>query len=106
MPVLLFHSFREELKLYKQNNSLRQCQTSQMPILFSDDAAQGHPFMEAIVSNTGLPLRRELLELTDDGAGDEIRSRRHLFDFCCPLRMIVLLFHKNIFSEVETRVQA
>lgn len=89
MPVLRFHSFREEEEKYEETKSLRQCQASQISIPLSDNAAQGHPFVEAIVPNAGLPLRRELLELANDSAGDEIRSRRHLFDFFCP-RMIIL----------------
>lgn len=84
MPVLHFHSFRKEQTEKEDERSLRQCQTSQVPILLGNNTAQGHPFVEAIVSNTGLPLRRELLELANDGAGDEIRARRHLFGLWCP----------------------
>lgn len=48
-----------------------------MSIPLGDDAAQRHPFMEAIVADTRLPLGRELFKLAYDGARDAIGSRRH-----------------------------
>lgn len=105
MPVLHFHSFRKGTTKYEASKSLRQRQTGQISIPLGNDAAQGYPFVEAIVSNTGLALRRKLLELADDGAGDEICSRGHLSCFCCPLN-VELLRHITIFSLINEKVQA
>lgn len=39
---------------------------------FGDDAAQGHPFMKPIVSDTGFPLGWELGKLLQNGQGNGI----------------------------------
>jgi hypothetical protein len=57
---------------------LRKCKTGQDPILLSNDTAQRHPFMDAIISYSRLSFCREFVKLADYGSSNQIGSGCHL----------------------------
>lgn len=65
---------RERGRHREKRASLRQGQAGELSIVLGDDAAQGNPLVESIVSHRGLPLGRQLVELRNDDTRYEVRA--------------------------------